>query len=123
MQDFMGAFFIMFGSFKLLKLNDFAQAYAMYDLLAQRSSFYAHLYPFLEIGLGIAYLGRFFPTSTNLFTLGLMVLNSVGVAQELAQKREIACACLGTVFKIPMTYVTLFEDLLMAVMAFYMLIW
>ena len=32
------------------------------------------------------------------------------------------CACLGVVFKIPMTYVTLTEDLLMGTMAFVMLI-
>jgi hypothetical protein len=36
-------------------------------------------------------------------------------------KDEIQCACLGTVFKLPMTTVTIVEDLLMVVMAAAML--
>ncbi len=122
MNDFMGSFFLIFGSFKLLKLKEFAEAYATYDILAQRSTLYAYSYPFIEIGLGIAYIGHLYPIITNWVTLVLMLVSSIGVAQELAQKRTIMCACLGTVFKIPMTYVTLFEDLLMAAMALIMLI-
>lgn len=122
MNDFMAAFFIIFGLFKLYNLAAFAEAYATYDIIAKRSSLYAHVYPFVEIALGLAYLFRLFPTATNSITLALMIISSIGVAQELAQKKMIVCACLGTVFKIPMTYVTLFEDLLMAAMALLMLI-
>ncbi len=117
MNDFMAGFFLVFGAFKLLNLSAFAGAYSIYDIIAKRSAIYPYLYPFIEIALGIAYLFRLFPTATNLITLIVMILSSIGVAQELAQKRTIECACLGTVFKIPMTYVTLFEDLLMAGMA------
>ncbi len=117
MNDFMAGFFLVFGTFKLLNLRAFAEAYSMYDIIAKRSTAYAHIYPSIEIGLGIAYLFSLFPTATNLITLILMIISSIGVAQELAQKKTIMCACLGTVFKIPMTYVTLFEDLLMAAMA------
>jgi hypothetical protein len=35
----------------------------------------------------------------------------------LLRKSKIQCACLGTFFKLPMTQVTLFEDLLMVGMA------
>ncbi len=117
MSDFMAGFFLVFGAFKLLRLNAFAEAYAMYDIIAKRSTTYAYLYPFIEIILGFAYLFRLYPTATNLVTLIVMIISSMGVAQELAQKRTIECACLGMVFKIPMTYVTLCEDLLMAGMA------
>lgn len=75
------------------------------------------IYPFLEITLGIAYLFNLYPIVTNIATLILMTVSSIGVAQELSKNKTIICACLGTVFKIPMTYVTLFEDLLMAGMA------
>ena len=51
-----------------------------------------------------------------------MAISSIGVAIELSKKKEIMCACLGVVFKLPMTYVTLLEDLLMAAMALIMLI-
>lgn len=121
MNDFMAAFFLIFGGFKVLKLDAFAEAYSMYDIMAKRSTFYAYAYPFIEIVLGFAYLLRLAPVPVNLITVILMLVSSFGVAQELAQKRTIPCACLGTVFKIPMTYVTLGEDLLMAAMALTML--
>ena len=50
-----------------------------------------------------------------------MVIGAVGVAGELRKKNQIPCACLGVVFKIPMTTVTFIEDVLMAVMAILML--
>ena len=42
--------------------------------------------------------------------------------KSLLQRRKIQCACLGTVFNLPMSYVTLTEDLLMVAMAGAMLI-
>ena len=122
MRDFMGSFFLVFGSFKLMNLHGFAAAYSTYDLIAKRSSTYAYLYPFIEIGLGIAYFAQWQLFFVNLFTFVLMVVSALGVTNELRQKKEIMCACLGVVFKIPMTYVTLFEDVLMATMAFIMIL-
>lgn len=122
MRDFMASFFIIFGGFKLLNLHGFAQAYSMYDIIAQKSIAYAYAYPFIEVGLGFAYLFNIYPMATNIITLVLMIVSSIGVARELRKKKTIVCACLGTVFKIPMTYVTLAEDLIMAAMALIMLL-
>ena len=119
MADFMGAFFIVFGCFKIINLSGFAYAYAMYDIIAKRSMFYAMSYPFIELFLGVAYLLHYH--FVNWITLPLMLINSIGVSQKLFSHEQIECACLGAVFKIPMTYVTLAEDLLMAFMALIML--
>jgi hypothetical protein len=121
MYDFMAFFFLVFGFFKIINLKNFAQAYAMYDLLAQRSSLYGFIYPFIELTLGICYLMRWFLLTTNSVTVIIMLVSAAGVFNELRKGKTIVCACLGTVFKIPMTYVTLAEDLLMAAMAFLML--
>ncbi len=123
MQDFMAAFFLVFGFLKLLNLKGFAEAYAMYDVIAKKSRLYAFVYPFIEVALGLSYLFRLFPKVTNFITIVVMFISAIGVAIELSKKKEIPCACLGVVFKIPMTYVTLFEDLLMAAMALIMLFW
>lgn len=120
--DFMGAFFLIFGAFKLYNLKAFAHAYAEYDLIAQRSSLYAQIYPGIEIVLGLAYLTRTLIVTTQIVTVLLMLISAAGVAVALSKHQDFTCACLGVVFKIPMTYVTLFEDLLMAVMALAMLI-
>ena len=121
MTRFMGFFFVVFATFKIINLSNFAQAYAEYDLIAQRNRIYAFTYPFIELSLGILYLSRSFPMVTNLITFALMSFNAIGVAIALSKEKTVVCACLGTVFNIPMTYVTLFEDLLMAGMALIML--
>lgn len=122
MMDFMGIFFIVFGTFKIINLHGFAEAYSVYDIIAKRSRIYAYAYPFIELTLGALYLTRYQLPIANWITLILMVIGSIGVAFELAQGKEIPCACLGVVFTIPMTYVTLAEDILMGAMAALMLL-
>ncbi|CAN5192070.1 hypothetical protein BH09DEP1_BH09DEP1_0740 [soil metagenome] len=122
MYDFMGAFFVVFGLFKIINLSGFAQAYTMYDIIAKRSKIYAHLYPFIELALGVMYLTRYQLLLANWITLILMIIGSIGIALELAKGKTIVCACLGVVFKIPMTYVTLAEDIIMGLMALIMLV-
>jgi hypothetical protein len=122
MFDFMGSFFIIFGALKLIKLSEFVDAYRSYDWVARYSKPYAYIYPFLELSLGLAYLTRTALVLTNSIVLLLMVISSVGVLRALRTKQSITCACLGTIFKLPMTYVTLLENVLMGVMALAMLL-
>ena len=63
-----------------------------------------------------------FPVATNSVTLVLMLVGGAGVGRALLDKRAIRCACLGTALNLPMTKVTLVEDLTMAVMAAVMLV-
>ena len=121
MADFMGGFFVVFAFFKLLNPRAFANAYSTYDVIAARSQFYSMAYPFIELGLGVAYLLRFQPLWTNVATLVLMLVGSAGVIRSLLDGRRIQCACLGTVFDLPMSTVTIVEDLGMAAMAAWML--
>jgi hypothetical protein len=122
MNDFMGAFFILFGSFKILSLRGFAQSYRQYDLLAEICPLYAHIYPFLELGLGLSYITNCDPLTTNLASLHLNIFSALGVMHQIfVHKRPINCPCLGSLMKVPISVVTLFEDLLMAGMALGML--
>jgi len=122
MRHFMAGFFIVFSFFKLLDLPGFVSAYRGYDLIAARSVAWAYLYPFVELTLGIAYLIDFAPVLTNLMTFVIMSIGAAGVLRALLDKRRIRCACLGTALNLPMTKVTLIEDLTMAVMAAGMLV-
>lgn len=122
MARFMGGFFLAFAFFKLLDVRAFADAYAGYDVIAGRWRAYGFAYPFLELLLGAAYLSGFQPTATNAVTLVVMSVGTVGVVRTLLARRKIRCACLGAVFNLPMSYVTLAEDGLMAAMAAVMLV-
>ena len=122
MSDFMAGFFLVFSFFKLLNLSGFVQAYRGYDLIAAKSAAYAWAYPFIELALGVAYLTRWQPQVTHWVTLAVMLVSAAGVLNALRKRQLIECACLGTVFKLPMSKVTLIEDLSMAAMAVAMLV-
>lgn len=117
MTHFMAGFFLVFSFFKLLDLPAFADAYAGYDIVAGRWRGYGYAYPFVELALGAAYLTGFRPVLTNAATVVVMGVGTVGVVRTLVAGRKIRCACLGSVFNLPMSYVTLTEDLLMVGMA------
>lgn len=121
MIDFMGIFFLVFGGFKAINTKAFARAYREYDIITQRFPLWGYLYPFIELALGIAFIMNWQVKAMSLITLILMAIGSIGVYKKLQKRETIQCACLGALFNIPMTYVTLGEDLLMAVMAGLML--
>ena len=121
MQYFMAGFFIVFSFFKFLNLTGFAESYAMYDILAKRVKVYGLIYPFIELILGAAYLTGFEPTITYIATICIMGFSSIGVIQSVLDKKKIRCACLGAVFNLPMSMVTIIENLIMVLMALIML--
>jgi hypothetical protein len=122
MQHFMAGFFLIFSFFKLLNLKGFAESYAMYDVLAKKIPTWGYVYAFVELGLGIAYLVGYNPLITNAVTIVVMSISIVGVLQSVLNKKKIQCACLGTVFNLPMSTVTIIEDALMIAMSGAMLL-
>lgn len=117
MGNFMGAIFVAFSFFKLLDLPGFAESFRTYDVVVQRFPVYGYAYPFIELILGIAYILDSHSFATNLFTVVVMSVSSIGVILSLLNKRTIRCVCLGTIFILPMSTVTLVENGLMLCMA------
>jgi copper chaperone CopZ len=117
MSTFMAGFFLVFSFFKFLDLRGFASSYSMYDVLAIRFPAYGFIYPFLEFGLGLSFVTGIRPVWTSIATILLMGFSSIGVIQQVVSGKKIACACLGVVFNLPMSTVTIVEDLAMVVMA------
>jgi copper chaperone CopZ len=122
MNAFMAGFFLSFSYFKLINLEGFADSYAMYDVLAKRFKAWGYIYAFIELGLGLAYVTHFEPVITNAVTLTVMSISIIGVLQSVLNKKKIQCACLGAVFNLPMSTVTIVEDALMIAMSAGMLI-
>ncbi len=122
MQHFMAGFFLIFSFFKLLNLTGFAESYAMYDVVAKQFKTWGFIYVFIELGLGLAYLTNFEPFVINIITLVVMTVSIIGVSQSVLNKKKIQCACLGAVFNLPMSTITIIEDALMIAMSAVMLI-
>lgn len=122
MQHFMAGFFLVFSFFKLLNLKGFAESYMMYDVVAKQIPVWGYLYANIELGLGIAFLINFNPLLTNSITFVVMSISIIGVLQSVLNKKKIQCACLGAVFNLPMSTVTIIEDALMIAMSGFMII-
>ncbi|MDG2454532.1 MAG: cation transporter [Bacteroidia bacterium] len=120
MANFMAGFFLVFSFFKMLDIPAFASAYQSYDIIAAKVKWYGYLYPFIELALGIAYLLYSDNSITHLITAIVMFVSLVGVVRSVVRKSETQCACLGTVFNLPMSYVTIVEDGIMLAMALLM---
>jgi len=120
MHSFMGFFFVLLSLFKLVNLSGFADGYQRYDLLAKHSRPYAYLYPFLELALGLAYLGEILLVSTYIATIGLMLFGLVGILLSMKRGYQFECACLGTVLKVKLSTISILENFGMAAMAAWM---
>lgn len=121
MSHFMAGFFLVFSFFKMLNLRGFADGYRTYDLLAGKWPAWGYIYPFVELALGIGFLTGFSPAGVTTATLVIMSVSAAGVINSLIHKRQIQCACLGTVIRLPLGTLSLVEDLLMVIMSVVML--
>jgi len=121
MHGWMGGVLVIFSLFKLFDIRAFAADFAKYDLLAMRLRLYGRIYPFIELGLGIAFLGFFAPQITYAVTILVFGFGLIGVFKALAAGKSLQCACVGRVFNLPLSSVAVFENSTMVLMSAAML--
>jgi hypothetical protein len=124
MADFMAVFFITFAAFKFVNIEMFAHAYRQYDIIAKHFQPWAYAFPFVEAFLGFWYLLSEGPETLNILTLIVTGTAAAGVYKEVVQKpkSKFMCACLGNVIRLPLSKVSLVENVAMFAMAALMLI-
>lgn len=121
MHYFMGIFLCVFALLKLFNPSSFADGFQMYDLIAKRSRTYALSYPYIELALGLGYLSFIFPIAVYIATIVVLGIGAIGVVKALREGLDINCPCMGSILDVPLSTVTLTEDLGMAAMALVML--
>lgn len=119
MGSSMGFFLCLLSMFKLFDIQGFADGFQMYDIIGKHFRLYAMLYPFMELALGLSYLAHALPLATNLITLIVMSISALGVIKSIQAGMNIRCACLGTVLKVPLSTVSVIENVGMGLMAAY----
>ena len=122
MHHFMGFFLVVYSMFKIFDLNGYADGFEVYDLLAKRVRAYAYVYPFIELGLGLAYLAFLYPVVTYIVTIIIFSFGALGVLDGLRRGLDLDCPCMGSVLKVPLSTVSLVENIGMSLMALAMLI-
>lgn len=117
MLTLMGLFFLIFSFFKVIHLSKFKASFSKYDLIAKRIPFYGYVYPFIEIVLGALFILGLEIFWVALITIFILTATTIGVVSKLRKGQIIECACLGVVFNLPLSHVTVFENLAMILMA------
>ena len=96
-------------------------SFRQYDPIAKTIAPYAICYPFLELALGLAFLTSVLPQLTASITVFITGLGAYGIYQTIKKKQITECACLGAVFKLPLSKVSLLENIAMFLMSIFIL--
>jgi hypothetical protein len=122
LMNSMGVFITILGLLKMKDVSKFALMFKQYDPIAGRIAPYAKLYPFIELGIGLLILSGLFVITTQLAVIFIYTATTIGIFSSLNKEKELECGCLGSSVKLPLSKVTVFENLAMVLMAIYVLI-
>lgn len=123
MMAFTGLFFLFLSLLKFFDLKGFAEGFSKYDFLAKKSRFYAFLYPFLEGFIAFCFLSHFILVEVAFFTFALMLFSLLGVIHGVRENKDLTCACMGSTLNVPLSVVSIFENVLMGVMSLWIAIY
>lgn len=107
---------------KLQNVEKFSTMFLNYDLLAKRWVPYGYIYPFAEFGAGVLMIAGVFNWLSIPVALFIGTVGAVSVYKAVyIDRRELKCACVGGDSNVPLGFVSLTENVLMVLMALWML--
>ncbi len=110
------------GLLKLQDLMGFTTGFVQYDLIARRYVPYSYVYPFVETGAGILMIAG---VALWIAAPAAFFVSSVGAVSVTKavyiDKRDLNCACVGGGSSVPLGFISLTENLMMMVMAVWMI--
>jgi len=113
---------VLLAMLKLQDVEKFATMFLNYDLLARRWVPYGYVYPFAEFTAGALMAAHALEWVSIPLALTIGIIGAVSVFKAVyLDKRELKCACVGGLSKVPLGFVSLSENLAMIGMALWML--
>jgi glutaredoxin len=107
---------------KLRDLEAFSLQFLNYDILAQKWVKYSYVYPFVEMLAGVAMISGFLTILSAPAAIFIATINGYSVFKAVyIDKRELKCACVGGNSNVPLGFISLTENIMMAGMGFWML--
>lgn len=122
LMNSMGVFITILGLLKIKDVARFAVMFRQYDPIAKQVPFYAKFYPYLETGIGLLILSGLFIVPTQIAVITIYTSTTIGILSSLNAGKKLECGCLGGNIKLPLSKVTIFENLIMISMALFTLI-
>ncbi|MEI4471606.1 glutaredoxin [Frigidibacter sp. MR17.24] len=119
---FVATAMILLGLQKLQDVESFSTMFLNYDLLARRWVPYGYVYPYLETAAGVLMLAGIFGWIAAPVALVIGTIGAVSVIKAVwIDGRELKCACMGGGSNTPLGFVSLSENVAMALMGLWML--
>lgn len=122
LNDFMAGFFLVFGILELYTYRSFQVVLKKYDPIAKRFDVYAKAYPIIFIVFGALLHTNNAILPISFATIVMLGSQTYGIVNVLKRNEKIECACIGTAFSLPLSWVTVGENLLMIFMSIIMII-
>jgi uncharacterized membrane protein YphA (DoxX/SURF4 family) len=97
MNMLMGSWFIVFGASKLMNVSGFVESFRQYDIVTKKIPLYGYIYPVVEFTLGIMYIfdnTMLYWLPTNIVTILISSLTTLGIVRSFSHSKKIHCACL-----------------------------
>ena len=120
MINSMGAFFGVFGIFQLLGYKNFVDVFPKYDPIAKTIPIYGKIYPILSIVIGILYFLNLFSPWRDILVAIITTIAFIGIGIIIysgKEEQKVHCVCLGNVIKLPISSITVLENLVMSIMS------
>lgn len=117
MSLLMGFVLVNFALVKLVDIDAFVDRFSKYDIISKRTRLYGYVFPLIELGIGLAFLGAYNPMLTSWVLLIVGIISVVGVLTQFKNRETMNCACMGGVGNVPLGVVTVAENALMIGMA------
>lgn len=114
---FLGLWLIQFAMIKLFDIDDFAGKFMQYDPFGGKSRFYAYLFPFIQLALGLAYLALYYAQATSVLLLVVALINLIGIYKRYDEAPVFKDVSLSGFLSTPLREAAIIENILMIVMA------
>jgi hypothetical protein len=92
-----------------------------YDFIAQKFKSYAYAFPIFEVVFGVLFILQKEYLYLEYLCLVLFITNIIVIANALEKRRNFTCACMGGLFNLPLSYVSILESLTMVIGTIYLI--
>ncbi len=114
---FMGVALAFLACLKLMDPGAFRTTFRKYDRLSQQWSRYGHLYPWLELLVGLGILSRLGALPVGVLAIAMGLEGGFSVIKAVyVDKLDLDCACVGGNTRTPLGAVSVLENLMMVLM-------
>jgi glutaredoxin len=120
---FMGLAVSFLATLKLMDPPAFRRGFRLYDQLMARWTSYGVIFPWLELLVGLAILGRWAVPALAVLAIAIGLEGGLSVVRAVwIEKRDLDCACIGGNNRTPLGALSLLENVAMVAMGVAMLL-